>query len=454
MLAALGLTLVAAKLSVRSVATGDSVLPGVAGAPVLGPQPAPTETPGPPRSRVRVQVLDVTGTAVSLAVVEVRDRFNAIAASQETGQLGEVTLTLPAGQGYTVTARREGFSPGRSGPVDVDRPPPTPTTGTPPPPPAQLVKVRMEQVVRPGVQATSRLFVGHTQTPRLSMIDPAASLLLKHSEPLGQGRLTVQAPARDASRVYATWSGGSDIWVLNGADLTVDRQVPLNAGSISALAVNPRDGRLWVSTYAPDNTETGSLLEVDVSSWDVVRRINVGQLTAGLRFRPDGSLLYARHRTSNALSIFDPGTGALVKTTRLPQWPTDMSLSADGARLYLVFLGSERLVELDAQTGEMGRSVEIGSGASSVLAHPDGKRVYVVNQLLGSVQVVDLGGSQVTDLIPVGRAPQGAALTGTGLYVANSGSGTVSVIDTEKHIIRETLQTGGTPSSLTLVERT
>jgi YVTN family beta-propeller protein len=304
------------------------------------------------------------------------------------------------------------------------------------------------------VQALSRLFVGHTQTPRVSMIDPSASLLLKHSDSLGQGRLTVQAPSRDASKVFATWSGGTDVWVLRGDDLQVERQVPLNSGPIAALAVNPRDGRLWVSTYSPDSTETGFLLEVDTGSWDVTRRINMGQMSAGLRFKPDGSMLYARHRSTNALSLVDTAAGAVTRTARLPQWPTDMTLSPDGSRLYLVFLGSERLMELDAQTGEQAKSVEIGSGASGVLAHPDGKRVFVVNQLLGSVQVIDAAGGQIMDLIPVGRAPQGIALASSGLYVANSGSGSVTVIDPERLTIRETLQTGGTPSSLTLIERT
>ncbi|MGI8424943.1 MAG: YncE family protein [Chloroflexota bacterium] len=450
---ALGLVLIAAKLSVRSVATGEAVLPGVAGAPMLGPGPTATATPNAPRGRVRIEVLDQAGAPVSLALVEIRDRFNSIAATSETGQSGEVILMVPSGPGYVASVRREGFGLSRSSAFAVDRPPPTPPSGTPPRVPSQTVQLRLEPAAQIGAPALARLFVGHTQTPRLSLIDPISSLLLKHSEPLGQGRLTVQAPSRDATRVYATWAGGADLFVLSGADLTVEKHVPLNVGAISSIAVNPRDGRLWVSTYQPDTTDTGFLLEFDVTSWDVLRRVNMGQITAGLRFKPDGSMLYARHRSTNALSFVDPAAGAVTRVARLPQWPTDMSVSPDGTRLYLVFLGSERLVELDAVTGEPGRVVEIGSGAAGVIAHPDGRRVFVINQLLGSVQVVDLAGGLVTDLIPVGRAPQGAALAGTGLYVANSGSGSVSVIDVAKNTIRETLQTGGTPSTLMLVER-
>ncbi|HEU5314812.1 MAG TPA: hypothetical protein VFX49_01795 [Chloroflexota bacterium] len=451
----IGLVAVGAKLVVRSAATGEAVLPGVAGAPVIGPPATPTPTPQPLRGRVRVQVLDPSGVPVALALVELRDRFNAVQGSAETNVAGDAILTVPAGPGYIATARREGFGPGRLGPFEVDRPPPTPTSGTPPRPPTQSLQVRLEVPTQTKSAAVvSRLFVGHGTSPRVTLIDPTASLLLKHSEPLGQGRQTVQAPSRDASKVYASWAGGTELWVLNGGELTVEKQVPLNAGAISALAVNPRDGRLWVATYNPESTDSGFLLEVDAGSFDVVRRLTLGQMTAGLRFQPDGSLLYARHRGGSAISFIDPGTGRVERVARVSQFPTDMALSPDGSRLYVVFLGGERLVELDARTGDQARTVDVGSGATAVLAHPDGKRIYVVNQVLGSVQVIDMAGAQVTDLIPVGRTPQAAVLAADGLYVANSGSGSVSVIDLEKHTIRETLQTGGSPSSLALVVRT
>ena len=116
-----------------------------------------------------------------------------------------------------------------------------------------------------------------------------------------------------------------------------------------------------------------------------------------------------------------------MHSARLPQWPTDLTLSPDGTRLFLVNLGSTRLLEVDL-SGEQTRAVEIGTG-SSAGAHPDGKRLYVANQSLGFVQEVDLDSGQVGDLIPVGRAPMSLSLTpdGRGIYVANAGSASVSL---------------------------
>ncbi|HEV2124587.1 MAG TPA: hypothetical protein VGW38_17680, partial [Chloroflexota bacterium] len=102
-LGALAIVLVGAKLSVRSAATGEAILPGVQGAPVLGPASTATPVPGPPRARVRVQVTDPSGQPVPQALVEIRDRFNAVAGTQDTGQTGDVFISLPATTGYTVS---------------------------------------------------------------------------------------------------------------------------------------------------------------------------------------------------------------------------------------------------------------------------------------------------------------------------------------------------------------
>jgi YVTN family beta-propeller protein len=297
-----------------------------------------------------------------------------------------------------------------------------------------------------------RLFVGHN-TPRLTAVDASSNLLLKHSEPLGQGRLTLFGVSRDQSRVFAAWFSAPEVLVLNAIDLSVERQVPLNAGGITGLSVNPQNGRLWVSTLAPDAPESGVLHELDAGGGEVLRRFPLPQTVSNMRFRPDGSLLYLPNRAGNSLGFFDPTAGAMVHSSRLPQWPTDLTLSSDGTRLFLVNLGSTRLLEVDALSGEQTRAVEIGTGSSAVAAHPDGKRLYVANQSLGFVQEVDLDSGQVGDLIPVGRAPMSLSLTpdGRGIYVANAGSASVSLVDLEQRTVRETLLIGGNPASLLLV---
>jgi YVTN family beta-propeller protein len=464
------LVLAAAKLGVRSVATGQPVLPGVAGAPVLGPAPTPTPTPGPARVGLRVRVTDPAGQPVVQALVEVRDRFNTAFGTQETGATGDAFLVVPANPAYVVTARKAGFSLGRQEGVEVVAPAATPNAGAAAGSPgasgqdrplrfasARLVEIKLAVVegAAPGPAASlPRLYVGHT-TPRISLVDATANLLQKQSDPLGQGRQTFIAANKEQNRLFAAWSGSPDVLVLDAAELTVQRQTTVTAGAaITSLAVNPQNGRLWVSTTAPDATDSGILNELDGATQQVLRRLPVGPAAFNLRFRPDGSTLFVPQRSTNTLVLVDPASGQATATLRLAQWPTDLTLSADGKSLYMVNLGSEKLLEVDATTGEQRRALDVGNGANGVLLHPGGQRAFVLNQLFGYVQVIDLAAWQVVDLIPVGRFPQGMALSpdARSLYVANAGSGSVSVIDLDQRTVRDTLNIGGTPASLLLLK--
>src|SRR6266542_4146029 len=233
-----------AKLALRSAATGQPVLPGVANAPVIGPQPTVTVTPAPRRVGLRVPVVDAVGQPVNQAVVEVRDRFNAAVGSQETGPTGDATLQIPPNPAYVVTARKLGFGPGRIENVEVlSGPTPVPTlaAATPglpagPRPTPQLIEIRLgmaEGQSGAGALASApgsiaRLYIGHT-SPRVTLVDASSQLLLKHSDPLGQGRQTLLAANKDLNRLFAAWSGGPDVFVLDGAELTLQRQTPLGS---------------------------------------------------------------------------------------------------------------------------------------------------------------------------------------------------------------------------------
>ena len=108
-LAAAGLVLLGAKLSVRSVATGQAIVP-IAGAPALGPANTPHRHPAAGRASCGVRP---AGAAGPEAVVEVVDRFNAVAGQQETGTSGEAVLGVKPDPGYVVTARKPGWPLGR-----------------------------------------------------------------------------------------------------------------------------------------------------------------------------------------------------------------------------------------------------------------------------------------------------------------------------------------------------
>ena len=370
--------------------------------------------------------------------MEVRDRFNAVAGQQETGTSGEAVLGVKPDPGYVVTARKPGWPLGRIEGIEVAAPWWAGAAGGRSDPGARSGAGGAGADGGPGGgpagsapapagrrRRRRRPVSSWGTTPPETAVDASSNLLLKHSEPLGQGRLTLFGVSRDQSRVFAAWFSAPEVLVLNAFDLSVERQVPLSGG-ITGLSVNPQNGRLWVSTLAPDTPEAGVLHELDPGGGRCCAHPPApDRLQHAL---PPGRLAaLPPNRAGNSLGFFDPAAGAMVHSARLPQWPTDLTLSPDGTRLFLVNLGSTRLLEVDALSGEQTRAVEIGTGSSAVAA--PGREAPLRGQPEPWLRAgVDLDSGQVGDLIPVGRAPMSLSLTpdGRGIYVANAGSASVS----------------------------
>lgn len=380
--------------------------------------------------------------------MEVRDRHNQSAAVLETAPGGDALALVRVGDGYTLTARKAGYAPGRLTAVSVGANGET----------LQLMLDLGPSAALPGAAALGgfRLFVAHL-TPRLTLIDAASNLLLRHSEPLGSGRSTLVAISSDHSRLYATWTGSQQVFILRASDLALLDTVQVGPGLITALSVHPRTDRLWVASQTPQTIDAqvpAQLLELGGADFQPERQFALPAPASGLLFRQDGQLLYLLHRAGSAISLFRVREGDVASTLRVGQWPTGAALSSDGQFLYLVTLGSDRMTVLDADSGEVRRAVDVGQGAAAILPHPDGKRLFVANQPLGYVQVIDLDAAQVIDIIPVGRNPNGLALhpSQAALYVANSGSGSVSLVDLGKHAVVDTIAVGGSPLNLLLAQ--
>jgi outer membrane autotransporter protein len=95
----------------------------------------------------------------------------------------------------------------------------------------------------------------------------------------------------------------------------------------------------------------------------------------------------------------------------------------------------------------LGLVVGLYLGVASPLLAQITQDAYVPNTDDNTVSVIDTATHSVTNTIPVGAFPYGAAVTPDGLhaYVSNDGSNTVSVIDTATHAIVNTIAVGSFP---------
>jgi DNA-binding beta-propeller fold protein YncE len=142
----------------------------------------------------------------------------------------------------------------------------------------------------------------------------------------------------------------------------------------------------------------------------------------------------------------------LVAAVPVGAEPLGLALAADGSVL-VVAAGEKALYRIDtaapsgpAVTGRLDLAAE-GRLNRIVVAPGDGT-AYVSAAVAGRVLAIPPSLAAVAARIAVGDFPQGMALDGDRLYVADSGDGTVAVVDRQKGALLDRLDGGDRPQTV------
>lgn len=117
--------------------------------------------------------------------------------------------------------------------------------------------------------------------------------------------------------------------------------------------------------------------------------------------------------------------------------------------VYVVNVGSDDVSVIDPETNAAVATVPVGRQPNGIAVTPDGRRVYVSNLQNDTVSVLDAATRSVVGQIGVGDEPVGVAVSPDGrrVYVANRGSDSVTVIDAATGAVAATVADGVGPGS-------
>ncbi|MGC4028567.1 MAG: YncE family protein [Steroidobacteraceae bacterium] len=189
-----------------------------------------------------------------------------------------------------------------------------------------------------------------------------------------------------ANRVYVSVVGSRDgkgessaVWVIDGLHNAFVESIPVEAGTLTGVAVDPAGGRLF-ATAMGDN----EVLAIDLAQKKVVSRWPAGG-----------------------------------------ESPVNLVFDAAGHRLFVANQKSGSLTVLDARDGKLLRSVPTGEGALGVAFHPGRQQVYVANRQAGTLTVVDAKDYSVVANLQTGTLPQTIAVDAKNdrVFVSNKARG-------------------------------
>ncbi len=150
------------------------------------------------------------------------------------------------------------------------------------------------------------------------------------------------------------------------------------------LALHPAGDRFYVATRT-----AGSVLEVDVSRYRVLRSFPLGGWPQGLVVSPDGTTVYAANE-HHGLDVIGLGNGKCVARLECERGSVALAMSPDHRFLYAGHPRQGRVGVIELPSGKQRGTLETG-GRPAQIAFDGNGRVILANEA-GWLDVLPIGG--------------------------------------------------------------
>ena len=277
---------------------------------------------------------------------------------------------------------------------------------------------------------------------------------------------------------------------------------PQDDGSYALYIAGGFENKIWIFRFQPENqtpitpASPGPNTNVEASFIDVSGfataanspRYNADRAPVyptGLAIAPDGNTLFVANNLGDSLGIVEDVRGRR-KLTRVdlrresdreqfvyPYSVVVVPQEGTAVKAYVSCWNEDSVAVV--HSGRLASRVPVGRHPTVMLLNPERTRLYVANSNDDSVSVIDIQTDKeierinvrLSEGVPPGNSPEGLALRGDDLYVANAHSNSVAVVELshkargeawdekeERSKVRGFIPTGQYPSALALVGQT
>jgi YVTN family beta-propeller protein len=200
------------------------------------------------------------------------------------------------------------------------------------------------------------------------------------------------------------------------------------------------------------NKEDANLAIVDPVSGNVVGRVPVGQQPHELVVSTDGKTAFASNygtgpAPGRTISMIDLASQKELRRIDVSPLSRPHGLAFANGKLYFTAEADRKIARYDPATGTIDWQFETGQATTHmVLPTRDARTIFTSNIGGDSVSAIQqsAGGAWTQTVIPVGKGPEGIALSPDGreVWSAHSRDGGVSIIDVASRRVVQTISLG------------
>lgn len=198
------------------------------------------------------------------------------------------------------------------------------------------------------------------------------------------------------------------------------------------------------------NERSGDLTVIDGATLQAVATRALGKRPRGIVAGPDGARLYIAlsgspiggphvdestlppaDKSADGIGVFDLASHAVTRVITGISDPEALAAGGDGT-LYIASEDQGLLVIKDAASGKTEARLPVGREPEGVALTPDGRYAYVTSEADSQVSIVDTGTRKVVKQLPVGERPRNTAFSPDGrqAYVLGEFDSSITLIDT------------------------
>ncbi len=281
-------------------------------------------------------------------------------------------------------------------------------------------------------------------------------------------------------QLYVADETAHRITIINTTHQKIANHIDL-AGKPGGLTLSPDETILYVTLALPE----GKLIEIDLSTRQILRTLDVGHTPMSPIVSPDGYTLYLSNRFDNNVCSIDLKSFTIAQTTSVDREPVAIVLSPKANKLFVAnHLPNGRTAEahysskvsvLDALTLKPLNEISLPNGANAlnqITISPDEKFAYVTHILArynvptnqvergwintNALSIIDIESNKYHCTVLLDDLDRGAANPydvkcsedGTNLFVSHTGTSELSIIDRKTLHKRFNLIESGAPSAL------
>ncbi len=179
---------------------------------------------------------------------------------------------------------------------------------------------------------------------------------------------------------------------------------------------------------------------IDTATEAIVKTLEEQEVFLGAAYSPDGKKLYVSGGLSDNVFVYDVEKDySKLRTLDVPGYPFGLAVTHDGKSLLVASSHRSQVFQIDTETYEIVRKFEALTYPYLIEIDDADAFAYVTNIASNAVTILDLKQGTTAGHVSVGKNPEGLALYGGKLFVANNDDDTLSVIDVSTKQVVQTI---------------